>query len=311
MSALCPVKSYLLSLKSIILYLKRLPQRRSLSFLVVMALGMLVAVAISVFASPAHPLTVQGDRWLAITHVRGRVELRPYQGAARWAQVGDRLASVGDILMTGPNSSARLIVDQQAGAVSVAENSKLQVQTLSTTSRGGRITVIDVLRGQVRMTVRSLTNPDSRLEIHTPAGISGVRGTDYGVTVQPDGRTGVATSEGSVYVIAQGSTVSVSADLQTTILPGEPPEPPVPLRDDPTLFVESMSVLPGSIPSNPMVRVAGFTDVVNLLEINDDPKLLNREGRFDVVVPMTADRRVQVSVLTPLGTEQQYVLVVP
>ncbi|MFK8185704.1 MAG: FecR domain-containing protein [Phormidesmis sp.] len=311
MSVLYPVKSYLLSVKNSILHLKRAARYRLTTFLSMMVMGCVVVAALSVFALPTHPLTVEGDRWLAITNVRGRVDFTPYQGSTRRAQVGDRLASVGDILMTGPNASVRLIVDQQAGAVSMAENSELRVRTLSTTSRGGRITVIDVLRGQIRMTVRSLTNPDSRLEIYTPAGISGVRGTDFGVTVQPTGRTGVATSEGSVYAIAQGETVSVAADRQTTMFPGEPPEPPEPLRDDPTLFVEALSALPCSVPSNPMARVVGFTDEVNLIQINNDSKALSREGRFDVVVPMSADRRVQISVLTPLGTEQQYVLVVP
>ena len=323
MSILYPVKHYLFN-HHLFNHLKAIRQKpasgldqivlvlfRFRGFLAAMGVGWAIAIVVALIAVPAHSLTVEGDRWLSIAQLQGNVELIPFQGVAKQAQVGDRLASVGDMLVTNANSSARLVVDQQAGAVSMAENTELQVSTLSITSRGGRITVINVLRGQVRMTVRSLTNPDSRLEIHTPAGISGVRGTDFGVTVQSGGRTGVATSEGSVYAIAQGATVSVDANLQTTIEPGRPPEPPEPLRDDPTVFISALSALPGSIPDNPMARVVGMTDAVNLIQINDDPKLLNREGRFDVVVPMSAAGRVRMSVLTPLGTEQQYELVVP
>lgn len=276
-----------------------------------MAIAFLLAAIPSLSVQSAESVTVAGNRWLAITSMQGRVDFISSRGERRQAQVGDRLDSVGDGLSTGPRASVRLVADQQAGTLSVAENSQLQVKTLSITSRGGRITVIDVLRGQVRMRVRPLTNPDSRLEIHTPAGISGVRGTDFGVTVQFGGRTGIATSEGSVYVTAQSETVSVDADLQTTIIPGEPPQLPQPLRNDPTVYITALSAVPGSVPSNPMARLVGSTDPVNLIQINQDQKTLNQVGRFDVVVPMSAERHVSMSVLTPLGTEQQYELVVP
>lgn len=277
-------------------------------FLAAIMVGVVLSVGLAVIASP---LTVQGDRWLEIANKQGNVEFTPARGAARPAQIGDRLSNVGDILVTGAGGSARLAVDQRVGSVAIAENSQIQVRTLSITSNGGRITVLNVLRGQVRLRVRSLTNPDSRLEIETPAGVSGVRGTDFGVTVQSGGRTGIATSEGSVYVIALNQSVTVDANLQTTVVPGEPPEPPQPLRDDPSIFITELSALPGSVPVNPMARVVGSTDPVNLIKINGDPKALNRSGRFDIVVPMSAERRVRMDVLTPLGTEQQYALVVP
>jgi len=311
MGTLHPVQRALLSIHKNAIAFKRLHYARSCSFFVAMAAGFIVAMLMMQLSAPADSLRVESDRWLSIAQLQGSVDFVPYRGAARQAQIGDRLASVGDMLVTNASSSVRLVVDQQAGAVSMAENSHLQIKTLSVTSRGGRITVVDVLRGQVRMTVRSLTNPESRLEIHTPAGISGVRGTDFGVTVQSGGRTGVATAEGSVYVSAQSATVLVDANLQTTIMPGEPPDPPEPLRDDPTVFISSMSAVPGSVPSNPMARLVGATDAVNLMQINREPKLLSRDGRFDVVVPMSTERRVQMRVLTPLGTEQQYELVVP
>lgn len=291
------------------------PKRRLHSFLISTVAGIWLATALAItsafLAHAADSLTIEGDRWLAIANIQGSVTLQASNGAARQAQIGDRLDSVGDILVTGTRASARLAVDQAVGSISVAENSQLQVRTLSITSNGGRITVIDVLRGQVRLRVRSLTNPDSRIEIQTPAGISGVRGTDFGVTVQPGGRTGVATSEGSVYVRAQGETVSVSANLQTTIIPGSSPNSPEPLRDDPTVLIKALSAIPGSVPNHPMARLVGTTDPVNLIQINDESKTLTSAGRFDVVVAMDTERRVQMSVLTPLGTEQQYAFVVP
>lgn len=275
--------------------------RRSL--LIAVILGFFVSVA----AANGQALTIRGDRWMAITELNGKVEVITYQGVRRQAQPGERLASVGDTLITGAHSSARLEVDQGTGYVNMAENSQLRIQALSVTRNGGRVTELAVNRGQVRLRIRRLTNPDTRIEVHTPAGVSGVRGTDFGVSVQPSGQTGVATIEGSVATSAQGETVIVVADTQSTIYPGEPPTPPAPLRDDPTLFVEVLSAISNSTKA----RIVGYTDTVNLLEINRNTQTLSRDGRFDVEVPLSGDRRIEALVTTPLGTEQAYELMVP
>uniref|UniRef100_A0ACD5H295 FecR domain-containing protein n=1 Tax=Desertifilum tharense IPPAS B-1220 TaxID=1781255 RepID=A0ACD5H295_9CYAN len=51
--------------------------------------------------------------------------------------------------------------------------------------------------GQARFRVRRFNHPGSSLEIETPAGSSAVRGTEFGVSVHPDGKTGIATREGT------------------------------------------------------------------------------------------------------------------
>ncbi len=258
----------------------------------------------------AQPISLAGDRWLAITSLTGDVNITPYRGQQRPARRGDRLEQVGDTVTTGANSSARLEVDQAAGYISMAENSQLQVQTLSITRNGGRITRLRVNRGQVRTRVRPFTNPESELEIYTPAGVSGVRGTDFGVTVQPNGAMGVATQAGSVATSAQGQTVLVGADLQSTIFPGEPPTPPAPLRNDPSLFIELIRL----ISAEQSIRLIGRTDAVNLLEVAGEAITLTRTGSFDTLVPIAAllaDRRIPAIVWTPLGTKQAYEVGVP
>ena len=289
-------------------------------------LGVMVGCVLAIASATTHALTLQGSRWLTVDQLSGQVSFISYQGARRQARMGDRLSNVGDILVTGSNASARLEVDSQSGFVMLAENTQVQVQALSITRSGGQITELAVSRGQVRLRVRPLSNPDTRLEIHTPSGVSGVRGTDFGVSVQPNGQTGVATLEGSVATSAQGQTVAVVADTQSVVYPGEPPTPPEPLQDDPTLFIERLSFLPGSSGDRArpaLVRLVGYTDKVNLLKINNDLKGLSRTGRFDLVVPLFEDsaesnprdrsgnRYIQATVTTPLGKEQQYELVVP
>ena len=240
-----------------------------------------------------------------VTALSGKVDLTSYRGERRQARRGDRLDHVGDMMTTGANASARLDIDIATGSVTMAENSQLQVQTLSITPSGGRITELLVSRGQVRVRVRPLTNPDTRLEIYTPAGVSGVRGTDFGVSVQPTGQTGVATVEGRVSASAQGQTVLVGAALQSSIYPSEPPTPPEPLRNDPTLYIERLTA------SGATVRIAGQTDSVNLLDIGDQHQTLSRTGRFNLSLPLPRDRRIEAMVTTPLGTQQKYELAVP
>lgn len=300
--------------------------RRSLLLATWWSLGARVAIAsgqqIAQSASPpdlpsdlptaGQSRRIRGPRWLTITALSGSVELRPFGGEAGPAEVGDRLTRVGDILTTGSDSFVRLEVDLAVGFVTVAENSQMQIRTLSTTSSGGRITEIFVLRGRVNLRLRQLNNPDSRLEIYTPAGVTGVRGTEFGVTVRPDGQTGVATQEGRVASSAQGQTVFVEANQQSVIRPGEPPTPPAPLRDDPALFVEVIRPTGRRDEQGlSLVEVSGYTDLVNLLSVQGKQQPLDRAGRFEAIVSSSPDGRIPVLITTPLGTEQKYELVAP
>ena len=255
--------------------------------------------------SRGSALTVRGDRWLAIADLLGDVQFTSGD-RSRSAKKGDRLASVGDTLITSANASVRLAIDEATGSVTMAQNSHLRIQTLSITQNGGRVTELAIIRGQVRARIRPFTSPESRLEIHTPAGISGVRGTDFGVTVQPDGQTAIATEDGSVIASAQGETVLVSAGLQSIIRPGEPPTPAQAFLDDPYLQIEKIRAT-----SRTTVRIVGSTDTANIVKINGETQSFNEEGQFDWEVETMGDRQITAEVITPLGTQQEYRIVVP
>lgn len=273
--------------------------RRSL--LSILLIGSLLLATASY--SPA--VTLRGDRWLAIEDLMGSVQFITGE-QDRAARKGDRLASVGDTLITSANASARLAVDEAIGSVTMAQNSHLRIQSLSITQSGGRVTELAVIRGQVRLRVRPFTNSESRLEIYTPVGISGVRGTDFGVTVQPNGQTAIVTETGTVAATAQGKTVLVEAGLQSIIRPGEPPTPAKAFRDDPTLQIDSIEAVSPST-----ARMIGSTDPANIVKVNDETQSFDEAGRFDFEVPISRDRRIQAEVTTPLGNQQDYQLLVP
>lgn len=272
------------------------------------ALLIVALMGLTLLLAPAYGQLwrIQGSRWLSVAQVRGNVEIVSLGDSPRRASRGDRLSQVGDQIITGQNSSARLTVDQGIASISVAERTQMQVRALGITQTGGYITELLIIQGQARLQVRPFTNPDSKLEIYTPAGVSGVRGTEFGIAVQPDGKTGLATLEGSVALSAQNQTVLVSGDQQSTVIPGEPPTAPEPLRNDPTLSVTILKPIGGG-----EVRVSGITDPTNLLEVREELRTLNEDGQFNLTVTIPPDRRIKAKVTTPLGTQQAYELLVP
>lgn len=267
--------------------------------LVLAGVGTFTALTVA-FAANALPVRVY--RGLSVRQLQGEVMmLRPGQSAP--ATVGDRLDAVGDGLRTGPRSSAVLEVDTDVGFLDISERTELRIRTLEMAADGGRITHLSVPRGQVRTRLRRFTNRGSQFEIETPAGISGVRGTEFGVSVQEDGKTGIATLTGAVDTSAVGETVAVPAGFQNLILPGEPPTQPVPLRNDPGLAYERQVIFENN---TRYVRLMGRVDPVNTVFVDGVPQIVDRQGEFRLTRLATARLRVEVVVITPLGRQETH-----
>ncbi|MBW4464057.1 MAG: FecR family protein [Pegethrix bostrychoides GSE-TBD4-15B] len=263
------------------------------------ALSLLV---ISPIYSAPDSLNVRINRWLEVQQLSGTVTYQ--QGSrSRSARLGDRLQAVGDRLATGSDSTATLAVDTQIGTVEVAERTSLLIKALEITPSDGRITRLQVDKGRVQLRVRPFTNPDSRLEIETPAGVSGVRGTEFGVVVSPTGKMGVATLEGSVVTDAQGEEVEVPAGFQNVTLPGEPPTQPVPFNNQPNFEYRVERVIRRSIRR---IVVEGQVDPTSTVLIKGEPQEIDRDGRFSLLLPAPSRLRLTVTVITPLGQEQSY-----
>ena len=249
---------------------------------------------------------VRIDRYLDLQSLSGSVAFQS-GNSSRNAEVGDRLQAVGDGLTTGQGSIARLAVDTGIGFLEVSENTEMRIRRMDVAADNGRITHLDVPQGQVRLEVRPFTHDGSELEIHTPAGVSSVRGTEFGVTVQPDGKMGIATLSGLVDTAAQAQTVEVPEGFQNLTIPGEPPSPAVPLRDDPELKSEIIRTIEGG---NRRLQLVGQVDPVNLVLVEEEPQSTDEEGRFTLEFPPLRGTRVQITVITPLGTRQDYDLAI-
>ncbi|MDX2098306.1 MAG: FecR family protein [Leptolyngbyaceae cyanobacterium bins.59] len=276
-------------------------QRRSLLWIFI---GPLLAVSLSDFLA-AKPLQVRVERWLEVRELSGSVMY--LRGAlAQQAQLGTRLQQVGDTIKTGPRSSTLLEVDTGSGFVSMAANTTVQVKAIQTLPSGGRLTRLQVVQGQARFRVKRGESNNSILEIETPGGVSAVRGTEFGVNVHPDGKTGIATLEGKVETFAQGQSVMVEAGFQTLLVPGEPPTRPIPFQEGTGLKLQLLDAI-----NSKTVRIRGQVNPVNLLTIADVSQTLDRNGQFDIQIPLPASRRIEAVVVSPFGKRQVYELAVP
>jgi FecR protein len=252
-------------------------------------------------AQPVIPVRV--DRWLQIQQITGQVKFFQESGS-RDAKVGDRLQYSGDGVSTGKRSGVTLLVDTGVGEIDVAESTSLRIQSLEIAPDDGRITRLAINQGQAKLRLRRFTNRGSRLEIRTPASLSAVRGTTFGVAIQPSGKTGLAVNAGGVSSEAAGRSVAVDGGFQNFTIPGEPPSDPVPLRDDTSLRYEFKRVIQRGVRK---VQLMGQVDPVNSVLIGGKPQDTDRGGHFNTdLQALPNSLSFEVLVITPLGKQQQY-----
>ncbi len=245
-------------------------------------------------------------RSLVVSEVSGSVSILRGDGSDA-AQVGQTLQSVGEAIETGTNARAVLMLDTQAGTIELSPNTLLRVESMVVSNRGGYHTQLFLERGQAKVKVKKFLNPDSTLEIHTPAGVSGVRGTAFGMTVQPNGDTGISTQEGKVLVTSQDQSVELPAGYQTRLRRGRTPESVKILSERPILHLHWLTQTQGKA-----IRLAGQVDPTHLLFINQQPYGLDPQGNFDLVLPLAfLAQPITAIVITPLGQQQRYELAIP
>lgn len=257
----------------------------------------------AILPPPSSAQSVTTARNVQVKRVLGQVTFR---NSATRVRAGDRLTSVGQGISTGARSSAVLGLDIGIGTINVAANTSFFVQELSTTASGGKVTILKVTKGQVRLNVRRFTNPQSKLEVRTAAGIAGVRGTEFGVAVSDAGQMNVMTNEGTVEVTGAESSVLVRAGYASTVVEGQAPT-------EPRRFTENLDL---NVQAAPLLGangwfVVGKVDPFNLVWVNGEPVQVLTDGAFAEIYEGSPDNEVvELRVLTPLGlTKTTYALI--
>lgn len=246
---------------------------------------------------------VQVKRWLSVQSLSGDVEYFGVNGD-RVAEVGDVLIAVGDGVRTGENSASTLQVDTGIGTIALHENTDITVQSLGLASDGGYITHLYVSQGGVTLNLRRFTHRGSELEIETPSGVTGVRGTEFGVIVDPtDKRTGIATESGEVYAMAESTVITVPSGFQTLMRPGEPPLAPIPIPEEPFFDYQVAIIVRNGLR---YLQLIGQINPINQIYIEDELQVLNEIGEFKYDVLAYRGVDVRARIITPLGNEATY-----
>lgn len=268
--------------------------------------GILGQNSLSIAAPDITLPSSRPTRWLEVRQFQRRVTYQQVKNPSRNAKVGDRLTKVGDRLVTAKQSAATLSFDDGIGTVKVTEDTVLQLKKMQTTSRGARIVLLSVPKGLARLQVRRFSNPSSRLQIQTPAGVAGVRGTEFGVGVDAQGKTLVATQSGLVTASAQGKTVEVKPGFFSTIIPGQPPTDPKPIDKEICLTVTSLVETDGG-----RAKLIAQVKPSSMVFVDGQSVSTDKDGKFEVQATITSngsDRRLLVSVRNPVGEEKTYLL---
>ncbi|MCU7806697.1 MAG: FecR domain-containing protein, partial [Candidatus Thiodiazotropha sp. (ex Semelilucina semeliformis)] len=167
-----------------------------------------------------------------VRFVFGEAELfRRGQAEAETVARGTMLKA-GDRVVTAEKSAVSLAFADGTHLL-VGPKSEVVFDALSAfKGRGMLDTRIRLQRGRLENRVKPIKRSGSRYEIHTPAAVTVVRGTDFRVSVEPLSElTRSEVTEGEVSVSASGETVAVTAGEGTLIEPGQPPETPRRLLD--------------------------------------------------------------------------------
>lgn len=292
--------------------------------------------------TPATTINAQGavaGRSLEIQEIRGSATLK-----GKPVAIGDRLWATGDEIITGDNSQVRLVLDNYLGVIEVSENTALQIETLSTAADGTPITAIAVSKGRVRLSIRrsagkpdrpnalnqlgeirvaglnhltemghitelaQQSNPSAKnapVRVRTPRGVAGVRGTSFGISVGPDGKTAVDTIDGAVAVAGTQQEVVVNAGYWVVINGSEPTSAQL----NPSL--SELKVLSFIRLSANVFRLVGQVAPMDLVYINNQPIQTNAEGKFTLEGNLPVSRRLKVTVRDPSVRERMYELALP
>lgn len=266
-------------------------------------LSLLITALVCVAFNPVLAQT-RSIGWLEVRQTQGQVIIT--SSPPKMAKVGDRLSKIGDSLETGANSSAILILDRGIGTINVAEKTNLRIRRLARLRSGARVTTLNLDQGQVRLNVRKFNNPESRLEIKSPAGVAAVRGTEYGISLSKDGRMVVATESGLVTAASLGRTVYLDSDFGSRLRPRELPSPPRLI--DHELWIK----LDGTEINRRQIYVSGEVDPLNFVTIGGTEIALDDNGRFEASIPLPDSTSLfdfELEVRNALGESRQHSLV--
>jgi hypothetical protein len=168
--------------------------------------------------------------------VSGDVSLTPAKAQAIQQVAAGQVIQLGDQLRTGANASAS-VEFADGSIVSIRQETSVMFDHLSAYSDTGMVdTRLRLMNGRLDIRAQPAVGPGTRFEIHTPAAVSAVRGTQYRAAAQEvSDTTWLEVLEGKIAATGSNKTTLVPAKFGTKVEQGKPPIPPRPLLKPPVL----------------------------------------------------------------------------
>jgi hypothetical protein len=168
-------------------------------------------------------------------------------GTTSWAAaLVDRDIELGDTVRTGPASAIKMLLADET-ILALGESTELVIDAYIVGAAATRDpSILKLLKGRARVLVGEAFGGPTRVEMHTPTAVIGVKGTEFEAYVIEDPVTGmwtlVCNLGGSIFVRqlegAARRTVTPRYQLCTRVFRDQPPEdeirrpvgfPPVPM----------------------------------------------------------------------------------
>jgi hypothetical protein len=186
--------------------------------LLVGVLAFALAVPLGTFASADTPNPRAGE----ISRVIPAVNIT--RGAKSMSANSKTPVDWLDVVATQANGRARVSLDD-GSVLNVGSDSSVKIVKHDA---GAQQTDLEVTVGKIRSQAQKISQPNGKFEVHTPAGVAGVVGTDFYVAYENNVMT-VMVFEGVVKVCnLAGVCVAIKAGQFTTVRNGDSTGPAAP-----------------------------------------------------------------------------------
>src|SRR5271163_76232 len=188
------------------------------AFGTVLFLSLLLALPADIWALPQ----AAGQRAGEVSRVIPAVSIA--RGAQKITASTKSVVYWKDLVDTQVNARARIALDD-GSVLNVGSETSMQV---TKHDAGAQQTDLELTYGKLRTQAQKISKPDGKFEVHTPAGVAGVVGTDFYAEYVND-LMNVIVFEGLVKVCnTAGKCVVLKAGQMTTVRNGDSSAPPAP-----------------------------------------------------------------------------------
>lgn len=253
----------------------------------IFARGMVGALVLSllfiVLVTAGSYLAITQHIWTTaqVMAASGTLQSSPDEQPYRWhtIQPGERI-SEGERIRTAMDATAQLRFPD-GSQIALAPQSEISLVEIKRSWNGQVEIELSQYSGETQNDVIPFTDGDSRYQVNTSSGIVNVRGTSFGVIVDPASGTALfSVSKGSIWVASGSETVLVEVGQATKTKPDMTPNTPaygfqikgiLDAWEADALIINAMRLLlsedlliQGKPEVGEMVRVAGHIDSMGI-----------------------------------------------